>query len=162
MSIAPAAGSKLYISSLPITDSCDTIGEFGALTWVQVGEVESLGEYGDEANIIPFASLNDARVRKQKGARDAGTMAVVCGADPYDAGQLLLLAAEASEFQYGFKVTMPDGLTALYNDSIEYFRGLVASKRLNIGSVDNVIRRSFNIGINSAIYAIPAAPIATT
>lgn len=162
MAIATAAGTKLYISTLPVTDATDTLGEFAALSWTEVKEVENLGDYGDEANIIPFASLGDARVRKQKGARDAGNMTVVCGADPTDPGQVLMATAEGSEYQYAFRVVLADGQTALYTDSIHYFRGLVASKRLGVGTVDNVVRRTFNVGITSAIYELPAGPIVTT
>lgn len=163
MAIAPAAGTKFYISTLPVTDlNPDTIGEFGALSWTEVKEVETIGDYGDEANLIPFAALSDARVRKQKGARDAGTCPIVCGADPTDPGQLLMIQAEASDYQYGFRVIINDSQSSLMTDSIHYFRGLVASKRLGIGGVDNIPRRTFNIGITSPIYEIPAGPIVTT
>lgn len=163
MAIAPAAGTKFYISTLPVTDTNpDTIGEFGALSWVEVKEVETIGDYGDEANLIPFASLSDGRVRKQKGARDAGTLALVCGADPTDPGQLLMITAEASEYQYAFRIIINDSQSVAMSDSIHYFRGLVGSKRLGIGGVDNIPRRTFNIGITSAIYEIPAATIVTT
>jgi hypothetical protein len=49
--------------------------------------VESVGEYGDQSNAVNFEALGDGRVRHSKGARDAGTLAIVCGHDPTDVGQ---------------------------------------------------------------------------
>lgn len=151
--ITTATGSKIFIGpAVPTTT--DTEAEFSALTWVEIGLVESLGEFGDQSNAVNFSSLNDGRVRKAKGVRDAGNLALTVARDPSDAGQNALIDAEGTNNKFAFKVTYPDRVTPTGTDSIDYFRALVMSKRNNVGSADNVIRRSFELGIDSALISV--------
>lgn len=145
-----AAGTKISIGGVAAA-SVDTATEFAALTWVDINLVENQGEFGDEAQAVPFISLGDARTQTLKGARSAGESALVVGDDPTDAGQLALIAAEATNFAYGFKVVTPNRLTPGGTDQIEYFRALVRSKRKNVGDANNVVRRTFTLSIVSAI-----------
>lgn len=154
--IFTASGAKLYIGPSVTTAQADSIAEFDALVWTEVGLVESLGEFGDESSAVTFAALGDARVRKAKGARDAGTMTVTCAHDPSDPGQSALIAAEGTNNNYPFKITLPNRLNATGTDEVNYFRALVMSRRGNIGDNANVVRRTFSLGINSQIYEKPA------
>lgn len=151
MTINAAAGSKLYIGS---TSLATVQADFEAESWVEVGEVEDLGEFGDESETIEFAALSDGRKRKKKGVRDAGTMQVVCGDDPLDEGQIAMTAAEASPLDFNFKVVANDAVTLGGEDGISYFRGQVMSKKKNVGTVNNIVRRTFNVGINTAIIEV--------
>ncbi len=154
--IVTASGTRVFIGA-SATSTVDTIDEFEATSmWVEIGLVESVGEIGDEANPVTFQALGDGRVRKAKGARDAGTMALVCGHDPTDTGQAAVEAAEATNNNYMFKLVLPDGPVG-YSDTILYFRGLVMGKRKNIGNNENVIRNQYNVGINSEIFSDPAS-----
>lgn len=153
MTISAASGSKLYVGT---TAAAESLTQFFEDTYIEVGEVEDLGEFGDESEAVTFASLSDSRVRKLKGTRDAGTIAVVCGADDSDVGQDAMVAAEASPLDFNFKVVLNDQLTISGSPSEHYFRGKVMSKRLNVGSANNVVRRNFNVGINSEIHVVPA------
>lgn len=153
--IIAAAGTKVYIGP-QVTQTTDTIGEFDALSWQEVGLVENGGEFGDESSAVTGAALGDARMRKAKGARDAGTVALVCFHDPNDVGQAALEAAEQTNKNYAFKFDIPDAAGVGYSNSIYYFRGLVMSRRKNVGTNDNIIRNTYNIGINSQIYAKPS------
>jgi hypothetical protein len=150
--ITTASGTRVFVG--PATDSTfDTLAEFQAISpWTEVGLVESVGEFGDKSNPITFEALGDSRVRKAKGARDAGTLAIVCGADPTDVGQLALTAAEETNSNYAFKVILPDQIGGVGIPTTLYFRGLVMGKRLNVGNNSNVIRRNFDVGINSQIF----------
>ena len=67
-----------------------------------------------------------------------------------------MIAAEGTNNKFAFKVIYPDRLTPTGTDTIEYFRGLVSSKKGNIGNADNVIRRMFRIAIDSAIVEVRA------
>lgn len=155
--IITAAGSKIYISNAAVASTVDTLAEWEATSvWTEIGAVESLGEFGDEANIVTGANLSDARMQKAKGVRDAGTIALVCFHDPFDAGQLALEAAEQTDDNYGFKIVLSDG-QGLYSNSIYYFRALVGGRRLNAGSNENIMRHTYNLGINSAIVADPSS-----
>jgi hypothetical protein len=81
---------------------------------------------------------------------------MTCGDDPEDVGQQELLMAFDSQLDFNFKVTLNDALTISGEPTVQYFRGKIMSKRRNIGTVDNIVRRTFTIGINSPIYEVAA------
>lgn len=161
MSVSTAAGSAIFIG--PQTPSFVTLinnaassdaaiiiaGE--AIAWVEVGEAEDLGEFGDEASEVTFTALSNRRVRKFKGTFNAGTVTVQCGSDPADAGQIAMIAAFNSDLDYPFKIELNDQLTEAGTPTILYFVGKVMSKRRNVGNVENVVRQSFPVGVNSKI-----------
>lgn len=156
--IQTTSGARFFISNSSITSAVDTIAEFEATSqWIEVGLIEDLGELGDESSAVTGAAIGDGRIRKAKGARDAGTLAVVCFHDPLDVGQLALIAAEGTNNNYGFKIILPDSPSQAYSDTIQYFRGLVMSKRLRLGTNDNIMRRMVNIGVNSEVFEDPAS-----
>ncbi len=146
MTIGTASGSTLSIGG---AGQPADLAAFQAESYVEVGEVEDLGQIGDESSEVQFASLSDGRMRKLKGVRDAGTMQVVCGADASDAGQDAMIAAEGEVLDYAFRITLNDQLTLLGTPTTIYFYGKVMSKRRNIGTVNNVVRYNFNLGVNS-------------
>lgn len=156
--IVTANGTRYYIGPASgASTNYDTLAEFEAVTvWTEVGLIENLGEFGDEASAVTGAALGDGRIRKAKGARDAGTKSVVVFHDPTDAGQAAMETAEATNDNYVFKVVLPDG-PAGYSDTIQYYRGLVMSRRLNVGTNDNILRVTFNVGVNSEIFENPAS-----
>lgn len=151
MSISGASGAKFFIATT--TAAPANLAAYQALTWTEVGEVEDLGEFGDESESITFTALSDSRTRKLKGPRDAGTMAIVVGDDMTDDGQIAMEAAEASPLDHNFKVLLNDALTLAGDPSEHYFRGKVMSKRRNVGNASNVVRRNFSVGVNSEILS---------
>lgn len=158
-----ASGTKFYIGP-SITGATDTLAEFISLdtggAFVEIGLVEDGGEYGDSASLVTFAALGDARIRASKGARDAGELPLVVGDDPTDPGQVALVAAEATNLNYAFKVVSPNRLNATGTDELEYFKVLVSSKRKRVGTNDNIVRRTFTAKINSPIYRqLPTAGV---
>lgn len=164
MAITTALGAKLYIgTTLPIdfTSEATALDDFEADVYQEVKEVESLGEFGDESNDVTFASLSDARMRHLKGVRDAGIMEVVVGRDPADAGQGALKAAQKTKFEYNVKVEVEDAVDDNHTNSVFYYRALVMSARDEIGEADNVIRTTFNLGINSEPIEVPTDYIST-
>jgi len=152
--IFTATGAKIFIGP-SVLAATDTAAEFAALTWTEIGLVESIGEYGDESSAVTFNAIGDGRTRKAKGSRDAGTLAITCAHDATDVGQVAVVAAEATYNNFAFKVALPNRLNATGADEIDYFRGLVMSKRLNVGGNDNVVRINFSVGINSPIIVVP-------
>jgi hypothetical protein len=149
--ISGASGSRFFIATTTAVPA--DLAAYQALVWTEVGEVEDLGEFGDESESITFTSLADARTRKLKGPRDAGTMNVVVGDDMLDTGQIAMEAAEASPIDFNFKVELNDAITVAGDPSEHYFRGKVMSKRRNVGNASNVIRRTFTVGVNSEILS---------
>jgi Phage tail tube protein, TTP len=157
MAIITASGTEVYIGPSVTDLSADTLIEFQALSgWTEIGLIESVGEFGDQANDVTFAAIGDSRVRHAKGARDAGTMALVCAHDPFDAGQAALEVAEATNQNFAFRVILPDSPGTPFTNTTIYFRGLVASKRKNIGSNDNVVRNNYNVLVNSELFTAPS------
>lgn len=163
MTITTATGARYFIggtTAIPYASGdAAAIAAFEALTWVEIKEVEDGGEIGDESADVTFQSLSDGRVRHLKGARDAGTLALVVGDDPLDAGQQALREAEKTKFQYNIKIEYEDAPDATFSNSVDYFRGLVMSARKQVGAGDNVLRRTFNIGINTEILTVEPAVI---
>ena len=74
----------------------------------------------------------------------------MCGRDPLDPGQVAALEAEKVKAAFNFKVVVNDapvgGTPTTY-----FFRALVMSAKNNFGSVDNIVKVTFNLAINSAI-----------
>jgi hypothetical protein len=151
MTISTGSGVQIFIGT---TISAENLSQYLSDSYTEISEVEDLGEFGDEAEEVTFASLADGRLRKLKGVRNAGTMALIVGDDPADAGQAALVTAEADVLDYNFKVVLNDKLTDSGTPSEHYFRGKVMSKRLAVGTVNNVLRRTFNIGVNSEIIEV--------
>ncbi|KWT70773.1 hypothetical protein APY04_0834 [Hyphomicrobium sulfonivorans] len=165
--ISKTAGSKLWISPVPVNpDTYKTMSNAAGVAalevindWIQVEEIEDFGEHGDTSEEITFTSVSDGRVRKLKGSRNAGTKAIVVGRDPLDDGQVALDAAEKTDFNYAFKVQYKDAPSPSHTNSIEYFVGLVLSRPVNQGAENNVVRKTYNVSINSPIFEAPASLI---
>ncbi len=154
MGVNTASGVQFFIGT---TTAAENLSQFITDSYTEVGEVEDLGEFGDESEEVTFASLADARLQKLKGVRDAGTLALICGHDDSDVGQDALITAEADNtLDFNFKVILNDKLTLGGTPSEHYFRGKVMGKRLGVGTVNNVVRRTFNVGVNSEVLSIDA------
>jgi len=153
MTIFASSGAMLYIGSQN-SNRNTLLADYQADSYVEVGEIESLGEFGDESGDITFTSLNDARVRHLKGPRDAGSMPIVVGDDMKDDGQTAMEAAEASPLDFNIKVVLNNAITIGGSGSQHFFIGKVMSKRRNVGDANAVTRKTFNVGINSAITEV--------
>lgn len=158
MAIASTTGAKIYIG--PINSTAESETDYSALSYTEIQEVESIGEFGDQASTIEFTSLGDARVRKRKGVRNAGDLNVVCANDPLDPGQIAAIAAQETENTYAFKIVLADAADANDTDSVFYFRALVASARLSIGAANEMIKRNFAMLIDSAVLEMPSEVVA--
>lgn len=158
MAFVTASGTQVFIGASVTVTEADSLAEFQAMSnWTEVRNVESVGEFGDQSNDVTFSALGDARTQHAKGARDAGQMTITVAHDPQDAGQSAMEAAEQTNFNYAFKVILPDAPAAGYSNTTQYFRGLVQSRRKNIGSNDNVIRNTYNVGVNSELFTALAS-----
>lgn len=160
MSIQTAAGVRFFIGGSEIPATFDETGYDDAATWVEVGEIEDLNEFGDEVNPVTFTALADQRVRKFKGSYDAGTMSLTLGFDGDDQGQsdMADALADSTSANYLFKVEFNDDPDdgADSAPSKRYFSGKVMSMRENVGSVDNIIRANVNIGIDTEVVKVAA------
>ncbi len=160
MAIVTASGTRIYVGAAVSIAAADTLVEFQAMSaWTEITPVESIGAFGDSANDVTFAAIGDSRVRHAKGARDAGRFDLVVAHDPIDAGQLALDAAQATNSQYAFRVDLPDSPGPTYTSSVLYFRALVQGNPMNIGTNDNVIRKTYSIGLQSEVFTQVAVSV---
>ncbi|HEN8714174.1 TPA: hypothetical protein U8203_004035 [Pseudomonas putida] len=155
-----AAGCRLAIGG---KTGAGTLTEYEADTYVQVGEIEDLGDFGDTFSAVNFTALSDGRVRKYKGTADAGNMTLTVGLDSGDAGQKAVSVAhkDRSKGNYNVKVTLndgdPDAATPILPTTF-YFGVKVMNNTVAPGAADNVVRRNMTFAINTDIIEIPAGP----
>ena len=157
-----AAGCLFSIGS---KSGATTEALYKADTYVEVGEIEDLGEFGDTFSSVTFTSLRDGRVRKYKGTADAGDLTLTVGLDNGDLGQAKLKIAhkDRGKGDYNIKITLNDGdptASPVVTPTTFYMRGKVMNNTVAPGAADNVVRRNVTIGINSDIIEILPAPVA--
>ncbi|MCE6960578.1 hypothetical protein LAZ40_16255 [Cereibacter sphaeroides] len=149
-------GSKIYIGGVIADPAADvTATTFAAQSWTEIKELESLGTFGDSASEITFEAINQARTKRLKGTRNAGSMDIVCGLDYSDAGQLALIAAEKTISDYAFRVVFNDA-PAGGTPSERLFIAKVASASEGLDTGNSVMKLNASLWINSNIVRINA------
>lgn len=148
MAIFAVAGAKIYIGT---TAAASDETEFAADSYTEITPAETIGDFGDTATDVKFLGIGDARAQHLKGSRDAGQMTLSVGRDDTDAGQIACLAAFDSALDFNFKIVWNNAATLMGTKGVTYFRGKVMSKKnVNGTGPDNVMKREFAIGINTA------------
>ena len=145
MAIGTSEGSTVFIG--PVTNATTQVA-LAALTYVEIGSVESIGEFGPEAADTTFTPLKGPSVQHLKAAIDNGLLPVVYAHDPLDAGQIALRAAQAAKFEYAVKIVLNDEADANDTPTTFFARGPVFGNRINVGGANDVTKRTSNIGLN--------------
>lgn len=149
MSHQTASGVTLGISSsAPATHD---VAGFDALTFINVGEVTNVGEFGKEFAAVTHNPLGSRGTKKGKGSYNNGTLNPSLALDPDDAGQQLMETALNSDADYYFAVTLQDG-------TVFYLVGLVMAFKPNIGGVDDVVTATTTIDLQPDEILKKAAP----
>jgi hypothetical protein len=160
MTIHSTAGAKVYIANAA-SATIALLTEYEAITtaddWIQIGEIEDLGEWGPEAAELTFTSVADRYVRRRKGGIDSGQFTLICARDATDAGQIAMRAAVEEELPFPFRVTLDDKPTPTGDPTEFYFRGVVLSARNTFGEADNITRTNFVVGIDERVIEVPAS-----
>ena len=142
------AGSTIsLVNALPAT--YDQVG-FEALTYVEVGEITNLGEFGKEYTLVTHNPIADRRTRKRKGSYDQGSLSLEMARVVSDAGQVLLLDGQDLDNSHSFKIVLQDG-TALY------FTAQIMSFKTTLGDVDSITSASCEVQIDSDIVEVEPA-----
>lgn len=140
-----SAGTKLSIcAAAPATYNGPG---FAALTWVEVGEISDLGEFGRQYALVSYNLLGDRRTVKRKGSYNDGTIAAQMARVPTDAGQAIITAALDSDASYSIKIVLQDG-------TIFYTSAQIMSYTTNIGSVDQITSATVNMEIDNDIIEV--------
>lgn len=161
MAINGTLGSKLFISDAAIASTVDTEPEFSALSWTEVGLIESFGEFGRVFDLVSFQAVADGRTYKLKGGYNDGNIQFTLGQDLSDAGQAALKAAAelTTQANYGFKIEFNDAPSGVGGPTTVYFRGLAMSFRTQMGAANAVIKATSSLEVNSDILVIDPAEL---
>jgi hypothetical protein len=125
-------------------------------TYVPVGGVSDIGDFGDEAEIATFKTIDGARVRKKVGTKDAGTLEITVGRDPADPGQVAIRAAVGKKDAYALKIELNDA-PAGGTPTTFYLKAYVASAKNKQGGADDFVTTVFTFAIDAAPLEVPAA-----
>ena len=137
MSLTNSAGTKLEIvAGAPATED---IAGFGALTYAEVGEIETMGAIGAVVQIGTFNSITKKVTDKYEGAIDPGDMSLGLARDAADVGQAVFDAAIGNGV-HSVKLTDSNGL-------IVYFTCLVGSYTTNYGDINSVVKAEVNLAL---------------
>lgn len=139
------SGVKFYISTTSQNTDLDDHASLGfpGLTYTEVKNVGSIGEYGINTNVISYDMLSTAVSRKAKGITNAGDPPIEVARDDDDAGQsaMRVAGAVAVKDSYAFKIEKQDG-------SIDYLRGLVMGPNRPTGRNEDFDLEVFTLGLN--------------
>lgn len=138
-----SAGTRIYVADAVIPNPYNVAG-FEGLTWVEVGEVTDLGEFGRVYNQVTHNPLADRRTVKRKGSYDDGNVTMQLALVTGDAGQVILDEALDDDNSFPFRVVFQDG-------AVRYFAAQVMSFPINVGGVDQILSASVQLGIDNDI-----------
>ena len=139
--MATYSGSGTCVSVSAAAPATHDETGFAALTWTNVGELESLGELTVNHSPVTFSNLCTGRTTVDKGAEDSIEFDITCADDPADAGQGILRTARASLTSIvSVRITDQTGID-------KYCRGYVMSSREAGGAgISDTMLTTFRIG----------------
>lgn len=125
---------------------------YAALTYVNVGEVVDLPEYGPTVQVVESNPLATGITEKFKGFINFGSTSMGLEIDFEDAGQDILeeaVVGTTKNDRHSFKVTYPDG-------TVEYYSGKVFSYTRNPGSANSMVGSTTQVEIETPIIRVAA------
>jgi hypothetical protein len=152
--LVASKGTKVYLSTGAVP-SGSTVTGWDALSWVEVGLVESVGEFGPDASIGSFTPIGTGVACKFMGTVDNGEASLTI-AKSSDSGLAILLAQQGETNSIPMKIELSDtpaasGTGATPLGTRFCFPGLVKGARYNIGTGDDVVKVNTSLVINGSI-----------
>lgn len=148
------ASGKVYICATPATTELNQAA-YEALTWVEISNVGSMGEIGNNQPINNYTTWNDGTM-KAKGTPDYGSPELEIGRDTGDAGQDALRVAATLNSPHAFKVERNDALTGGGTNTMIYNRALVTGPRRPQGRSEDFDLEIFTLGMfNNEVVVDP-------
>lgn len=138
------AGDQFFISSTAQNEDL-TESEFDGLTYTQVKNVGSIGEYGINTNMLSYDVYDRVVSLKAKGITNAGDPQVECARTDADPGQIAMRTAGEPDYfsAHAYKVIRQDG-------SIDFLRGLVAGPVSPNGRNEDFDLHRYTLGLVQA------------
>lgn len=115
MQLFPVAGAKIYIGQAiySVPDDADmTAALFASTTWTEIKGWQNMGAIGDSKALISETVIGQSRDLKGAGTSNSGSMQNQFLIQPDDPGQIALIAAENTKFNYEFRIIHDDALPA--------------------------------------------------
>jgi len=134
-----ASGGTCISLSAGIPTTHDDTG-FAALTFTQLGGLESVGDITISHSSGSFTGLCSNKTTPIKGAEEISSVDVVVAYQKADAGQVLMSAARKSPNKHSFKVTYPDG-------SKSYFSAYVMKEGKQTGGNNDAIKIPYSLSL---------------
>ncbi len=120
---------------------------YAALTWIAVGEIVDLGEFGRKYNLVTHNPLKTRATQKFKGSFNEGQLSVKLGLDTDDVGQIAMKANTTSDSPISVKVQTQNG-------DVYYFQAQIMSWVVGIGSVDTITSASADLELTSSASGV--------
>jgi hypothetical protein len=149
-------GTKIYLcEDAPTMTGVeeDDLALFDALTWIEIGMVESVGEFGPEKSIGSFTPLGTGIACKFSGTTDNGELSLSIAKTVTDAGLIDLIDLQGDPAETAFKLELSK-LGAAGTGMLPHrycFNGLVRSARITLGTGDDVVKVSVAIPVTGDI-----------
>lgn len=141
-----SATTKLYVSAaLPAT--YDATG-FAALTWIEVGEISSLGQYGGQTTVVTHIPISSAIVAKRGGSQNFGQMSMTLARHKGNDSDELQDAFD-DRAPRAFKVALPAAL-----GDIDYFTAICTSVQTNVGNADQILESMVTLELDDRVITV--------
>jgi len=152
-------GSKVYVCETAQNTDL-TASTYAALTWVQVGKVGNIGDFGSDSTINNYNTLDEPVQQKQKGVSNAGDPELEVASIADDDGQIILrtFGDPLNINNMAIKIERNDAPQGMTN-TIFYSRGVVSGPLYPGGGSDDFDLEKFKIGLNQ--LPIRVDPVAT-
>jgi hypothetical protein len=162
MQLYPVSGAKFFIgaavTSVPDDDDIDAT-DFTSVTWTEIKGWQTMGAIGDSATLISEDVISQGRTSKAKGTKNAGSMQNNFLIVPNDVGQIALIAASNTPYNYPFKIEFDDAppTGSAPTPSKKLFYGIVMSSQEAGGGANTARVISGTVEINSKVVDVAAA-----
>lgn len=156
VSLFTGVGTTVGITSATTPPATFNAVGYAALTYVNIGCIESLGSFGGTAAITEFVCLEDGITRKVKGSRNNGDLEITLALDDTTLGWDAVNAAyeDISAGDFYFKVQYGNRQNATGAGAIRYFGGKVTSVTENVNGADDVVTVTLTVAISTAIIKV--------
>ena len=128
-------------ASLPETFNDDVSTGYPSLTYTAIGEVTDWSAGGKVFNVVTSNPIAQRNTDKYKGTVNNGADTFTVNRDDDDAGQVIVLAALASDNAYSFKITFSDATD-------DFYTGKVVSFDTVAGGADSIVQRTIQVERN--------------
>lgn len=120
---------------------------FAALTYTEIGKVESLGSFGASFEDVSYTLLKTGLTKHRKGAQDNGGLTVSLFSDDVDTGQILIdsgVDGAERDTVFSHKVTLQGG-------EIRYFTGQIFSAPETVGGASAMVTKEVNVFLDGDV-----------